>query len=184
VTPASRTRAFIAIVLMPFIALSISGCAEVEGAAPRCDEARRLAVVAQSVPGAAYIPCLRDLRPGWSASDFDPQSGGTHFSLVSDRDPDHEIAIEFRAACDVAGATATTPRADGARTYLQLRSISPRYAGTLMDVFSGGCVSYRFDFARGPHIGLIDDFENQVGLLARRELALTLRTSYDVELGP
>jgi hypothetical protein len=157
---------------------------DTEAAAPRCDEARRLALVAQSVETSSYVPCVRELRPGWSAQSFDPGSGRTGFALVSDRDEDHEVAVAFESSCDVTRATSTTPRADGVRTYLELSSISPRYAGTLSDVFPGGCVTYRFDFARGPHIALIDDFENEVGLRSRQELRRELESTYHVTLDP
>jgi hypothetical protein len=179
----ARPRALVAASLV-IAASTVGGCADIQGAAPGCDDVRRVAVVAQSVPTASFVPCLHGLRAGWSARDFDPRAGRTRFSLVSDRDPDHVVVIDLLPSCDVDGATVTTPRADGTRTYLRLRSITPRYAGTLLDVFAGGCVTYRFDFARGPHIALVEDLESQVGLLARRELALALRRSYDVELGP
>jgi hypothetical protein len=52
----------------------------------------------------------------------------------------------------------------------------------MLDVFPGGCVTYRFDFARGPHIGLIDDLEHEVRLLARAELARDLRAEYGIDL--
>ena len=155
-----------------------------QAAAPHCDEIRRLALVAQSVPESAYVPCVLPLRPGWTAEEFDPQSGHTTFRLTSDRDGDHPVVIDFASACDVSGATSTTPRADGARTYLALASISPRYAGVLSDAFPGGCVTYRFDFARGPHIALIDDFENEIGLRSRQEVRLALRSTYGVSLDP
>jgi hypothetical protein len=130
------------------------------------------------------VPCLAELRPGWSANDFQPRSGATRFALVSDRDTGHPVVVKLTRSCDVGEATLSTPRADGARTYLKVDSIAPRYAGTLSDVFPGGCVTYRFDFARGPHIPLIDDFEHQVALSSRRDLRLALRHQYGITLGP
>ena len=152
--------------------------------APGCDEERHLALVAQSVASAAYVPCVTELRPGWSADTFDARSGRTDFTLVSDRDEDHPVTVGFAASCDVSRASPTTPRADGVRTYLEVTSISPRYAGTLSDVFPGGCVTYRFDFERGPHIALVDDFENEVGLRSRQDLRRALQSTYDVQLDP
>jgi hypothetical protein len=179
-----RTRHALAIVFLAVVAASATtGCSELQGAAPRCDEIKRLAIVAQSVATAAYVPCVTTLRPGWESVEFDARSGRARFDLVSDRDRDHPVVVELHATCDVASGAATTPRADGTRTYVQLRSVSPRYAGRLSDVFAGGCVTYEFDFARGPHIALIDDFESAVTLLSRRDLALALRRSYDIELG-
>ncbi len=152
------------------------------GSVPACTDTRRLAVVAQSVPTGSYIPCVVARRPGWSAGDFDPRSGHTTFELVSDRDPAHHVVVKLLPSCDTTGATPTTPRADGVRTYIRPRSIDPRYAGTLIDVFPGGCVSYQFDFARGPHIALMDDFEHEIGLRARRDLRLALDSTYGIDL--
>jgi hypothetical protein len=69
-------------------------------------------------------------------------------------------------------------------TYTKLRTISPQYSGTLTDVFPGGCVTYQFSFQRGPHIGLIEDFETSVGLYPRQELAIKLHRQLGVTLGP
>ena len=149
---------------------------------PSCDDTRKLAVVAQSVSSSSYLPCIVELRAGWSARDFEPRSGRTRFALVSDRDPAHAVVVELAHSCDVRSASPTTPRADGVRTYLAVDSIAPRYAGTLSDVFPGGCVTYQFDFARGPHIALIDDFEHQIGLRSRRDLRLALHTEYRINL--
>jgi hypothetical protein len=177
-----RRRRAVVVAASAVAVLGATGCGSLRTAAPRCDDSRRVAIVAQSLPSASYVPCLDVLRPGWSARDFDSRSGRTRFVLASDRDGGHPVTVQLQRACDVGAATSTTPRADGARTYLRLRSISPRYAGTMLDVFPGGCVTYRFDFARGPHIGLIDDLEHEVRLLARAELARDLRAEYGIDL--
>jgi hypothetical protein len=65
---------------------------------------------------------------------------------------------------------------------LELSSITPRYSGTLFDVFPGGCVTYRFDFARGPHIPLIDDVEHMIGLRSRRDLRLAIERTYGIDI--
>jgi hypothetical protein len=154
------------------------------GSTPRCGDVRRLAIVAESVPTASYVPCLGPLRPGWSDRAFAPESGQTRFELRSDRDTSHPVAVHLTAACNTAAATPTTPRAPGVRTYLRLRSIDPRYAGSIIDAFPGGCITYALDFERGPHIGLIDDFEHIVELRARRDLRLELHAGYDIRLAP
>jgi hypothetical protein len=160
------------------------GCVAVTAAVPGCGSVERLALVAQSVPRASYVPCLRVLSPGWKAAGFHATNGHTTFSLLSDRAAGRPVDIELASACDVAGATPTTPRAPGVRTYTRLRSISPRYSGTLLDAFTGGCVSYRFDFQRGPHIALIEEFESAVDLFPRQELSLELHKRIGVTVGP
>ena len=163
----------------------LAGCTAVETTgAPHCAETARLAVVAQSVPRAAYVPCLADLPAGWEVTNFEPSSAGTGLGLLSDRADDREVDIRFRRHCDVRGASPQPPRAVGGRTYLRVDSITPRYTGRLFDVFPGGCVAYSVDFERGPHIALMEELRRAVNLVPRRELRLRLRHELGQELDP
>jgi hypothetical protein len=164
--------------------LSLPACTGVRLAVPACGATSRLGLVAQSVPGAAYVPCLKALAPGWSAGGFVAASGHTRFTLTSDRASGHPVRVDLRAGCNLTGATPTPPRDPGVRTSLVLTSIAPRYAGTLLDVFPGGCVSYRFDFQRGPHIALMEEFEDAVALYPRQQLAAEVHRRLGVSLTP
>lgn len=163
----------------------VSACSVIRQGAPvpGCGSVERLALVAQSVPSAAYIPCLNPLPAGWSASGFTAVSGHAEFTLRSNLAPHQPVLVRLVARCDVSGTTATTPRGPGVSTYTHLRSISPLYAGTLSDVFSGGCIIYQFGFQRGPHIGLIEDFESSVALYPRQQLSVQLHRKLGVTLG-
>lgn len=165
-------------------AVLTSSCTTVAGSAPDCDPGQRLAVVAQSVPGASYVPCVRELSEDWSSRSFRAGRGGTRFTLVPNRPGSRPVRVEFEQACDVTGAVATTPRAEGVRTSIRLEAISPRYTGTLTDVFAGGCVTYRFDFARGPHIALMEQLTSTVDLFPRRELGVEIHDQYGIDLDP
>jgi hypothetical protein len=70
------------------------------------------------------------------------------------------------------------------RSYLRLSSIDPRYAGSLYDLFPGGCVSYAFDLPRGPHIAVIQEFEQAVALISRHQLRLQLHQKLGLDLDP
>ena len=178
----SKTRIALAVAVL----LSVSGCGVVAGTetAPSCESTDRVALIAQSVPSASYLPCLATLAPGWTSRAFAASSGHTRFSLASDRSAGHPVRVALAPTCDLTDATPIAPRAAGVRTYSRLRTISPRYAGTLMDVFAGGCVTYAFDFVRGPHIALIEEFENAVTLYPREELAVKVRQHLHVRLDP
>jgi hypothetical protein len=161
----------------------LTGCAAVRGEVPRCADPLRLAIVAQSVPRAAYVPCIRALPQGWSTSGFNVASGGTRFLLNSDRSPGSPVTVRLAPACRTGGASPYRPRAAGVLSYTRLISIAPRFAGTLYDVFPGGCVSYSFDFQRGPHISLMEEFESAIGLYPRLQLRLVLKQQLGVDLG-
>jgi len=162
----------------------LTGCAAAGGTVPGCGDPLRLAIIAQSVPSASYVPCLHDLPPGWSTSGFDPSQDGTGFLLNSDRSPGRPVTVRLTVACYTGDASPSPSRAPGVLTYTRLYSISPRFAGTLYDVFSGGCVRYGFDFADGSQVALMEQFEQAVGLYPRQQLRLVLKRELGVELSP
>ena len=157
-------------------------CSTAPGDAPRCDSIRRLAVVAQAAPDAAYLPCVDHLEEGWRDSDFEVGRGRATFRLDAEGADGRPVTVELREACDPVDAVPTTPRAEGVRTSIRLTAVSPRYAGTLIDVFPGGCVTYRFDLPRGPHIPLMEELRATVGLVSRRDLRVALRRELSVDL--
>jgi hypothetical protein len=170
--------------LLAVAGLLAAGCSAVPHPVPGCAAGQRLATVAQSVPTASYLPCLAALPEGWQVTRFDVESGRTHFSLAPNRGGGRAVDIELTEGCDLAGATPQPARSAGARAYSRLTSIAPRYAGRLFDVFPGGCVTYRFDFDRGPHIVLMEELRGAVGLFPRRQLRLDMRREFGVELDP
>lgn len=158
-------------------------CGAPEVAAPRCEAGQRTALIAQSIPGAAFVPCVATLPPGWSVDGYHVRRGGATFDLSSDR-TERDVEVEFSDECEVSGATAIAPRSDGVSTYVRVAAIDPRYAGEMYDAFPGGCVTYRFDFARGPHIELTDELRDAIGLFPRRELRRELQDDLGVSLDP
>ncbi len=163
-------------------AVALTGCAGLGGRVPGCGDPLKLAIIAQSVASASYVPCINELPQGWQTSGFDPASGGTSFALDSDRSPGRPVMVRLSARCETAGASPSPPRAPGVLSYTRLTSISPRFAGTLYDVFPGGCVSYQFDFTLGPHIALMEQFVAAVGLYSVQQLRLVLKQKLGVEL--
>jgi hypothetical protein len=169
--------------LVAGLALIVAGCGDASAVMPKCEPGQRLGIVAQSVPDAAYVPCVAALPPGWTFSSFEVDDGGTRFSLRSDRS-DRAVDVALVARCDVSAATPIAPRDEGVRTYQLVTSVSPRYAGRLYDVFAKGCVTYDFDFARGPHIALLDELEQAVRLYPRRLLRQQLHHDLGITLDP
>ena len=179
----SRLAAALAAVMFA-VAAALTGCGSLGGRVPSCGDPLRLAIIAQSVSGASYVPCIGELPEGWSTSGFDPASGGTSFTLDSDRSPGRPVTVRLSARCATGGASPSPPRAPGVLSYTRLTSISPRFAGTLYDVFPGGCVSYQFDFALGEHIALMEQFQSAVGLYPVQQLRLVLKQQLGVEISP
>lgn len=183
-TARSRTMALSIGVLL---VSSLSGCGApvtLLPSVPSCTSSPRLALVAQSVPSASYVPCVTELPTGWTVTRFRAESGSTTFALLSDRAAGRAVDVRFTAACDVTGTSPEPARIVGARTFMRLQRISPRYAGTLYDAFPGGCVTYTFDFLRGAHIPLMEDLFSAIRLQSRRQLRIDLRQQLGVELDP
>lgn len=165
-------------------AVALTGCATSNDTAPGCGDPLRLAIVAQSVPSAFYLPCIHDLPPGWTTAGFDPSQDGTSFLLNSYRSPGQPVTVQLTAACRISGASPSPARAPGVLTYTRLDSIRPRFAGHLYDVFPGGCVTYTFGFSHGSQIALMEQFEQAIGLYPRQQLRLVLKRKLGVELNP
>lgn len=155
-----------------------------ESPAPGCAATERVALIAQSVPSASYVPCLGTLSAGWRSSGLHIRNGGTRFTLTSDRSPAHAVDVELSPTCRLGAAVPLTARTPGGRTYVDLSGIDPRYAGIMYDVFPGGCVSYRFDFPRGAHIALMAQLQSAVEFVPRRQLRLDVARRLGVRLDP
>ena len=178
----SATRFRVA--LLAVAAVAGFACAESEQVAmPRCQGDRRLAIVAQSVTEAAYVPCVGELPPGWSFESLDVERGRTRMSLRSDR-ADEPVEVDLTSDCDVAGTTPVAPRDEGVRTHQRLASITPDYAGELIDVFPGGCVTTHFEFGRGAHIALMEELQRAVRLYPRRQLRQEVRDATGIDVDP
>lgn len=161
----------------------MTGCAAGESTMPRCDASTTLGIIAQSVPRAAYVPCIDELPTGWSYVGAEVGHDGTTISLESDR-ADRQVEIVLTASCDVERSTPTAPSDAGMRTYQQIDSIDPRYAGSFIDVFPGGCIITNYDFERGPHVVLVTQLQEAVNVLSRRQLRQALLHELGVQLDP
>jgi hypothetical protein len=173
------------------VAASLGGCGTLAqtGPPPECEAGRRLALLAQAVPSASFVPCVveDELRPaGWSYGSSDVERGRARFWLDSDRGGLKAVEVELAAHCDTRGASADRTRSvDGVQRYLRVSSVSARMAGTAYDEFDGGCVSYHFDFARNAAANeLFQGFQGMVGLFPRDELRDALHDDLGLDLDP
>jgi hypothetical protein len=180
-----RGRSRLGAVLFLIGTLGACGSLTVTGPPPECEAGRRLALLAQAVPTATFIPCVvadEEQRPaGWSYGALDVERGRARFWLDSDRGGLRAVEVELAESCDTRGATLDrTAGTSGVERYLRVSSVSARMAGTAYDEFDGGCVSYHFDFERTPAANeLFQGFQSMVGLFPREQL----RDELDDDLG-
>ena len=69
---------------------------------PWCDDLNGTALLsAQAVPGTAYLPCLNDLKPGWSYEHLEAEDGRSRFWLTSDRLGTKFLEVNLEPACSL-----------------------------------------------------------------------------------
>jgi hypothetical protein len=104
-----------------------------------------LVVTAQSVPSASLVPCLRQLPAGWSFRDLQARQGRARITLDFGRANDRAATVTLTRDCDIGDATPMPADRAGTRRYDTVNAGHSGYQGERYYVFSGGCVTYRFD---------------------------------------
>lgn len=166
---------------------ALASCAGPSETMPACTSGTRLAILAQAVPSASFVPCVDSMPAGWNFGSLDVEDGSAVFYLDHDREGLRTAAIELTATCDVRGATSEGGRGPVERLVRFRGTLSPTFAATTFDVFDGGCVAYRYAFERGEsaeHIELLNELFDSVGLVPRSELRDTVRRELGHELDP
>lgn len=102
-------------------------------------------LMAQSVPTASRIPCIRTALPlGWGFHHLSARSGISRFWLDSDRDGVQAVEIRLEASCDTSGATEIPSDREGMQRLERVRQVSPTYSGERYYRFPGGCLTFVF----------------------------------------
>jgi hypothetical protein len=127
--------------------------------------------MAQSVPSASWVPCLRTTLPiGWGFHHLDARDGIARFWLDSDRDGDQAIEIRLEPSCDTGGATEIPSEREGMHRLERVTATTPDYEGERYYVFDGGCITVVFRLAgdsRGEGLALATD---AMGVVSRTDL--------------
>ena len=162
-----------------------SGTVTVVDASPECHAGRRLAILAQAVPTAAYVPCIAEQDSPWRFSRLKVEEGRARLSLVY-IDPSARTArVELTRHCDTSGASALLPEPGqtDVRRFRRVPTLSPRLAGVDYAVFDGGCVTTRFDLPRNADASeRLLDLDTTVGLYPRDRLSAELERDFDLDL--
>jgi hypothetical protein len=166
---------------VPALAL-LAGCVGPETAIPECEAGPRLIILAQAVPSATMVPCIGEMPVGWSFASLDVEDGVARFWLDSDRAGLRALEVTLTARCVTSGTTAVDSDEEGAQRRQRLDSLAPRFVGTTFDLFTGGCVRYRYELTSGAHIGLHEELHDAVSLFPRRDLAADIRNDLDDDL--
>jgi hypothetical protein len=183
----SRRRHLVAAAVL---ALAAAGCGSagpvtLVDATPECDPGRRLAVLAQAVPTAAYVPCIADDDSPWRFSSLTVERGRARLSLVYIDPEGRSARVQLTRRCDTSGASEQPPAADEPDVdhFRRASTLSPRLAGVDYAVFEGGCVTTEFDLPRNADASeRLLDLDTTVGLYPRARLSAELDREFHLDL--
>jgi hypothetical protein len=162
------------------VVVGVSGCASNNSATtelPTCAEsehgsaANGVILMAQSVPSASWVPCLRTNLPlGWGFHHLVARDTISQFWLDSDRDGKKAIEVRFERFCDTREATEIPSDREGMRRFERVTVTTPRFEGGRYYLFHGGCITIAFRLSgesRGEPLALATQ---SIGAISRGDL--------------
>jgi hypothetical protein len=164
------------------VALIGSGCTSSHGNLPACTRTDDtvFALIAQSVPSATQLPCIKDLPVGWILSGTDIRDGQTRLWLDSTIAGVHAVEVDLQASCEVGDAVEVPPAPDevGMRPYVR-SDLPPAFSGVRFLRFGGGCVAYRYHFTGSAPPTLALEAEEALSFVPRSAIVAQVRQDYD-----
>jgi hypothetical protein len=162
------------------LALGLTGCSSDTTATsqlPTCSEgddgaaANGVVLMAQSVPTAAWVPCLKQALPlGWGFHLLKARDDGSSFWLNSDRDGQQAIEVRLDESCGTEGSTEIPTDREGLKRFERVTLTTPRFEGERYYVFDGGCITFVFNLngdSRGEPLALATQ---SIGAVSRADL--------------
>jgi hypothetical protein len=140
-----------------------------------CAQLEPLWLMAQSVPSASLVPCVRSRLPGWTVADVSVNDGRSVVTLDHDRAGKGAVVVRLAAACDTTGAVETPSPAPGVQRHQLVESLAGEFSTAWYDRFPGGCVTYRLHST--------DDLEGHFANEAPSLLGFTTRAALRQALG-
>ena len=133
-----------------------------------------LVLMAQAVPSASQLPCVKVLPAGWSVSNTFVRDGRARFALDSDRVGMRAVQVVLERTCQLEGDKVTRVPSDepGMRRFDQIGEVRPGvgFTGTRFYLFNGGCVTYRFEFKTEERAGPIGEVTLALSFISRDTL--------------
>jgi hypothetical protein len=168
--------------LVAILAVLGTSCNAGGSAPPGCNRSDDSAfmLMAQSVPSATQLPCLKELPVGWMVSGIQIRDGQTQIWLDSTIAGVHAVEVDLRATCDVTEAVPVPPAPDevGMRSFVQ-PDLPPGFSGVRYLLFDGGCVAYRYRFTGDAPPTLALEAEEALSFLPRQTVVERVEADYD-----
>jgi tRNA A-37 threonylcarbamoyl transferase component Bud32 len=142
-------------------------CNELEPLEPRW-------LLAQSVPSASLVPCLRPLPVGWMMGTVTINDGRSVIPLNHDRAGPGVLVIRLTATCDTRGATEVSSDQPQVRRYQRIDRQTPRLEATRFDRFQGGCVTAQATVPAANQAEITGQLPTILGYTSRQALQQAL----------
>jgi hypothetical protein len=137
---------------------------------PVCGRRPATRLIAESVPAATLVPCVRSLPIGWSFAGFEAADGRGTFWLNSESGGEHAAQVILIGACRAKGRERPAAT-QGTRRFVYVARRAP-YRAVWTDAFVGGCVRYLLRFQAGaPTDRLLAQLGRGLSLIRRDALA-------------
>lgn len=143
----------------------------------------------QSVPEAAWVPCVRDVPQGWFYAGIEVERGSAlmTFAAGGAGGDNFRLLVRFEPSCDAAGARPShrePPSSDAAgaiRLLYRRPGSEPGYAYEELAVFPGGCVRQLYT-AEPTGIGIVGEAARIVSYFDRVAAAADIEARYGVRI--
>jgi hypothetical protein len=152
-----------------------------------CGDLEPLWLMAQSVPSASLVPCVRSLPVGWSVAEVAVNDGRSVLTLDHDRAGDAALVVRLTASCAPSGAVEGPSPTVGLRHFQRTESSAGgELMATWFDLFPGGCVTSRLHLTTDPNGEFAAQAPQMLGFTTRAALgeALSQRLGGRLELDP
>ena len=135
---------------------------------------KRMVLMAQSVPTASAVPCMRVALDDWFLDDLDSWDGGTNieFSRLIDQ---VALQIDLTETCDTGAATETATDQPGTRRFDERIRTGGSYRDQRFYLLPGACMTYTFALTGTGAEQAADDISRAIGLIGRDQLADQVR---------
>jgi tRNA A-37 threonylcarbamoyl transferase component Bud32 len=151
-----------------------------------CTHLEPLWLMAQSVPSASLVPCVRIRVPGWTVAEVAVNNGRSVITLDHDRAGSGAVVVRLTAVCDTAGTVQTPSPTPGVARSQWVGQSTSVFGATWYDRFPGGCVRYRLHSTSDAEGSFAIELPGLLGFASRDALrqALSQRSDGRLRLDP
>jgi hypothetical protein len=152
-----------------------------------CTNLEPLWLMAQSVPSASLVPCVRSRPVGWELAEVAVNNGRSLITLNHDRAGDAALIARLTASCDPSGAVEGPTATTGVRHFQRTEaSAGGEFTATWYEQFPGGCVTTRLHLTTDPNGEFAAQAPQVLGFTTRDALrdALDRRSGGRLQLDP